>query len=56
LIHGGNATSEAVRASQILFGGELNGISESTFNEIIGEVPTKEIEKSKFGRRGNSAR
>jgi tyrosyl-tRNA synthetase len=52
LIHGGNATSEAVRASQILFGGELNGISESTFNEIIGEVPTKEIEKSKLGGAG----
>ncbi|HXE43052.1 MAG TPA: tyrosine--tRNA ligase, partial [Candidatus Baltobacteraceae bacterium] len=44
LIHGENTTQEAIRASEILFGGELKGIAESTFNEIIGEVPTKEIE------------
>ena len=48
LIHGKNATQETIRASEILFGGELNDISESTFNEIVGEVPTKEIEKSKL--------
>jgi tyrosyl-tRNA synthetase len=52
LIHGENATSEAVRASEILFGGELKGIAEGTFNEIVGEVPTKEIEKSKLGGTG----
>ena len=45
LIHGANATAEAIRASEILFGGNLDGISESTFNDIVGEVPTKEIEK-----------
>ena len=48
LVHGSTATAEAVRASEILFGGELSGIAESTFNEIIGEVPTKGIEKSKL--------
>jgi tyrosyl-tRNA synthetase len=48
LIHGANATAEAIRASEILFGGELKGIAEGTFNEIVGEVPTKEIEKSKL--------
>jgi tyrosyl-tRNA synthetase len=48
LIHGPGATAEAVRASEILFGGELKGIAETTFNEIIGEVPTKEIEKAKL--------
>jgi tyrosyl-tRNA synthetase len=52
LIHGPNATTEAIRASEILFGGELKGIAESTFNEIIGEVPTKEIEKSKLDGAG----
>jgi len=40
LIHGENATQEAIRASEILFGGELKGITESTFNEIVGEVPS----------------
>jgi tyrosyl-tRNA synthetase len=52
LIHGDNATQEAIRASEILFGGNLNGIAESTFNEIVGEVPTKEIEKSKLDGAG----
>jgi tyrosyl-tRNA synthetase len=52
LIHGENATAEAVRASEILFGGNLEGISEITFNEIVGEVPTKEIEKSNLDGAG----
>ena len=52
LIHGPSATAEAVRASEILFGGNLEGISESTFNDIVGEVPTKEIEKAKLDGAG----
>ena len=47
LIHGQNARDEAVRASEILFGGGLEGISEASFNAIAGEVPSKEIEGSK---------
>ena len=43
LVHGPAATAEAMRASDILFGGDLAGVSETTFNEIVGEVPTKEI-------------
>jgi tyrosyl-tRNA synthetase len=46
LVHGETATSEAVRASEILFGGGLDGISEGTFKEIVGEVPSKDIEKA----------
>ena len=46
LVHGPAATAEAMRASEILFGGDLAGISETTFNEIVGEVPTKEIGKA----------
>lgn len=52
LIHGENATHEAIRASEILFGGDLAGVSESTFNEIVGEVPTKELEKAKLDGAG----
>ena len=40
LIHGPDTTTEAIRASEILFGGKLEGIAETTFNEIVGEVPT----------------
>src|SRR5216117_752759 len=53
LVHGSGATAEAVRASEILFGGGLDGISETTFNEIVGEVPTKEIEKAKLDAAGS---
>jgi tyrosyl-tRNA synthetase len=52
LIHGEHATAEALRASEILFGGELKGITENTFNDIVGEVPTKEIEKAKLDSAG----
>jgi tyrosyl-tRNA synthetase len=48
LIHGANATAEAIRASEILFGGELAGVTESTFNDIVGEVPTKDVERAKL--------
>src|SRR6185436_8146082 len=46
LLHGPAATAEALRASDILFGGDLGGVSQSTFNEIVGEVPTKEIQRT----------
>jgi tyrosyl-tRNA synthetase len=48
LIHGPAATAEAVRASEILFGGGLEGLAESTFNEIVGEAPTRDLDKSKL--------
>ena len=38
LIHGKDATREAQRASDILFGGDLNGITEPIFNEVLGEM------------------
>jgi tyrosyl-tRNA synthetase len=46
LVHGAAATIEAMRASEILFGGELGGIAEKTFNEIVGEVPTKQLTRT----------
>ena len=52
LVHGPEATAEAIRASEILFGGELDGISQSTFQEIVGEVPTKEMSKKQLDGSG----
>jgi tyrosyl-tRNA synthetase len=52
LIHGEGATQEAIRASEILFGGELKGVSEKIFAEIVGEVPTREIERLKLSAPG----
>ena len=48
LIHGEAATREVQQASSILFGGKLAGIGEDTFNEIVGEVPTVNLESSKL--------
>jgi tyrosyl-tRNA synthetase len=52
MIHGESAWEEAFRASKILFGASLDKISEATFSEILGEVPTKEIEKTKLDGAG----
>jgi tyrosyl-tRNA synthetase len=52
LIHGEVATQEAMRASEILFGGDLAGVSEGTFKEIVGEVPTKSLEAAKLDGAG----
>jgi tyrosyl-tRNA synthetase len=52
IVHGASAAQDAIRASEIMFGGGLEGISESTFNDVVGEVPTKEIEKTKLDGAG----
>ena len=52
LVHGEAATIEAQRASEILFGGGLDGISEATFAEIVGEVPTKPFEAGRLNGDG----
>ena len=46
LLHGEQATQEAIRASEVLFGAPLDGISEATFNDIVGEVPTKPLPRA----------
>jgi tyrosyl-tRNA synthetase len=48
LVHGPESTAEAMRASDILFGGELAGIQQRTFEEIVGEVPTKELSRTQL--------
>ena len=48
LIHGEAALADAVRASEILFGGGLDGISEATFNDVAGEAPSKELARTEL--------
>jgi tyrosyl-tRNA synthetase len=48
LVHGPSAATEAIRASEILFGGDLAGVSESTFTELLGEVPTQDLNKAQL--------
>jgi len=48
LVHGKSAADDAIRASEIMFGGGLEGISESLFADVVAELPTKPVEKTKL--------
>ena len=46
LVHGAAACEDAVRASQLLFGGEPTGVSESAMRDIASEVPGATVSRS----------
>jgi tyrosyl-tRNA synthetase len=52
LVHGTDGLSAAERASEILFGGTLQGISEEVFNDVVGEVPTQDLERARLASPG----
>jgi tyrosyl-tRNA synthetase len=52
LVHGPSATQDAIRASEILFGGGLEGISEASFIDVAGEAPAKEMAKTRLDEAG----
>ncbi|HXA13829.1 MAG TPA: tyrosine--tRNA ligase, partial [Opitutaceae bacterium] len=52
LVHGESACADAMRASEIMFGGGLDGVSEEIFKDVVGEVPTKDLEKAKLDGTG----
>ncbi|MBM4027692.1 MAG: tyrosine--tRNA ligase [Planctomycetes bacterium] len=54
LVHGKDATREAARASEVLFGGSLEGVPEATFDEIAGEVPRYEVDTARMNGSGAS--
>jgi tyrosyl-tRNA synthetase len=54
MIHGEAATNDAIKASEILFGGEIAGISETNFSDVAAEVPSTEIASVKFEGEGST--
>jgi tyrosyl-tRNA synthetase len=52
LVHGAEATEDAVRASAILFGGSLEGITEAQFGEVAAEVPNVTLPRGILGQPG----
>jgi tyrosyl-tRNA synthetase len=52
LVHGQAACEDAIRASEILFGGGLDGVSARVFEDVVGEVPTHELERSRLDGQG----
>jgi tyrosyl-tRNA synthetase len=49
-VHGESAMADAVRASEILFGGSLEGITAAQFDEVIAEVPHVTLSRSLLGQ------
>ncbi len=52
LVHGEEALTAALKASDILFGAEIGDTPEEVFRDVVGEVPTKELEKAKLAAPG----
>jgi tyrosyl-tRNA synthetase len=50
LVHGETAAHDAIHASEILFGGSLEGITEAQFDEVIAEVPNSTQSQSILGQ------
>lgn len=52
LIHGAEATEDAKKASAVLFGGSLEGVTERSFQDIAGEAPTHTVTSEIFEGEG----
>jgi tyrosyl-tRNA synthetase len=46
LVHGDDALAKVRRASQILFGAEIDKLSDAELGEIFGDVPSKELPRA----------
>jgi tyrosyl-tRNA synthetase len=54
LVHGAQAEASARAASEILFGGAIEGVTESTFSDVVGEVPSHVVSRSLLEGAGSS--
>ena len=54
LIHGEVATDDAIKASQILFGGGLEDISENALREVANEIPNATVSSDTLSGEGLS--
>jgi tyrosyl-tRNA synthetase len=48
LVHGEERLAGALKASEVLFGGALDGLAAGDFQDLISEAPSKDIEKPKL--------
>src|SRR5436853_4287090 len=48
MLHGQTELEKAVRASEVLFGKEISGLSVDEILDIFADVPSTELEKSKL--------
>lgn len=52
LVHGETAVARAERASQVLFGGDLDGLEASEIGEIFADVPSSELARPALAGEG----
>lgn len=52
IVHGEEAMLDAVGASDVLFGGGLENITQSTFDEVVAEVPVHEVSPQELAGEG----
>ena len=52
IVHGESAAADAIRASELMFGGNVDGITEALFRDVVGEIPTKDLERAKLDAAG----
>ena len=48
LLHGAEATADARRCAEVLFGGDISGLSDAQLMDIFQEAPSSEIPRDKF--------
>ncbi|HXD32910.1 MAG TPA: tyrosine--tRNA ligase [Pyrinomonadaceae bacterium] len=52
MVHGEAELAKAMRASEVLFGKEISGMSAADILDIFADVPSTELEATKFGGEG----
>ncbi|MBP7140572.1 MAG: tyrosine--tRNA ligase [Opitutaceae bacterium] len=48
IVHGAESCVDAIRASEIMFGGSLEGISASLFRDVVDELPAVQLPADRF--------
>ena len=48
LVHGEARLAGAIKASEVLFGGALDGLTAEDFKDVIAEAPIKDLERAKL--------
>lgn len=54
LVHGAQACADAQHASEIMFGGQLQGVSEELFRDVVGELPTQALSADRLSGAGTA--
>ncbi len=52
LVHGEEGLAAALRASKILFGGEIGKQTDASLGEIFADVPSRDVDRTKLGGEG----